>query len=173
MGENAMNASAQTAVFGAFASASCQRAPNNVVAMQNFGAGAIVQQPIRVWRSAIVERLDELCQLPVGWDGYHAGPVTFTNASFALSMLESTCGVDAPAPQIVPGADGDLQVEWHAPRGDIELHVRGPFNVHAWRMRHGANDGGEEMTLSNDFTAVANWVKELAEPLIAPGTAAA
>jgi hypothetical protein len=120
-----------------------------------------------------LERLDELCQLPVGWNGYYAGPVTFTNASFALSMLESTCGVDAPAPQIVPGSDGDLQIEWHTSCADIELHVRGPFNVHAWRMRYGANDGGDEMILSNDFTAVANWVKELVEPVIAPGAAAA
>ncbi len=131
----------------------------------------LITEPIREWRDAAIARLNELVRLDRGWDGYRGLPVSFENANFALRMLEATCRADAPVPQIVPGANGDLQIEWHAQNTDIELHVRAPNDVHAWRMTPATQPNGEEIFLTNDFTVVANWVKEIAEP--ANATAAA
>jgi len=89
-----------------------------------------------------------------------------------MRMLEATCGADAPIPQIVPGASGDLQIEWHLAGGDIELHVRGPNDVIAYRETPAVPDG-EELHLTIDFAKVAGWVRELAESSRAAQSAAA
>jgi hypothetical protein len=121
------------------------------------------------WRDTIEAKLEKLVRLERGWDGYSAEPVAFANAVFALRMLESVCGVGCPAPQIVPGTSGDLQLEWHLERGDLELHVKGPNDVVAWRSDSGR--GEQQLNLRADFTAVAEWVSALAEESIAAAAA--
>lgn len=131
----------------------------------------VVTEPVRGWLESVKARFNELVQMRVGWDGYRGVPVSFVNANFALRMLEAVCDANAPAPQIVPGSNGDLQIEWHTFSADIELHVRGPNDVHAWRSLGGGDT--VERRLSNDFTIVSAWINELAGPSIASGTAAA
>jgi hypothetical protein len=125
------------------------------------------------WRAQVVDRLNHLCCLPVGWNGYGAGPVNFQTADFALRVLDSVCSADTPAPSIVPGPSGDLQIEWHLETGDIELHIRAPYDVHAWCETAETGQTGQEVQLTIDFTAVAQWIKGLMEPTRAPVEAAA
>lgn len=132
-----------------------------------------ITDPIRNWREPVVNRLNDLVGLERGWDGYRAEPVTFENANFALRMLEASCSAKAPVPQIVPGVSGDLQVEWHIRNTDIELDIRGPNKVHAWCRNESTGPDGEEFDLSNDFTIVANWIRELSDSENAPSVAAA
>lgn len=147
--------------------------PRDSSATQISFSRLMVVPPARRWYGTVMERLNALCSLPQGWNGYNAGPVRFDNANFALRMLESVCASDVPPPSIVPGPSGDLQVEWHLPSGDIELHVRSPNSVHAWRLTSATGDDGEEVELTNDFTIVGRWMKELAEPVSATVAAAA
>ncbi|MBV8568259.1 MAG: hypothetical protein JO273_22675 [Methylobacteriaceae bacterium] len=143
----------------------------SVVELQPRGARRLISDRSLAWADAAKNRLDHLCQLPVGWDGYGAGPVRFSVARFAYEMLRSICGPDTPPPSIVPGPSGDLQVEWHLESGDVELHVRAPNDVHAWRQ---APDAGEEcLDLRNDFTDLVRWIKELGGSLSAANAAAA
>jgi hypothetical protein len=129
----------------------------------------VVQRSDHRWQKAVVCQLNELVALERGWDGYRAGPVRFDTANFALQMLESACGEDTPCPQIVPGTDGDMQVEWHFANGDIELHVRSPLQVSAWARI----DGVElEAELTNDFTLAAEWLSLLAGQHVATAAAA-
>jgi hypothetical protein len=88
-------------------------------------------------------------------------------------MLGSICRPNTPAPQIVPGSSGDLQIEWHTQAVDIEILVRAPYDVHAWRLVVGADADGESLGLSRDFTELAKWVAEISEPPIAASAAAA
>ncbi|HXY56974.1 MAG TPA: hypothetical protein VEH76_00170 [Methylocystis sp.] len=138
-----------------------------------FSHAIIVSPPSRAWREAVVARLNELCALPIGWDGYKAPPVSFTNANFALQMLVSACPSCAKEPQIVPGPDGDLQIEWHTLSADIELHVRAPYVVDASRVRQSDPDREEEHHLTTDFAIVARWLTELSENAVAARSAAA
>lgn len=130
-------------------------------------------EPPARWREAVVARLNDLCRLPVGWNGYGAGPVEFGTALFALQMLECACPANAPAPSIVPGADGDLQVEWHLGTADIELHVRAPNDVEAWRETTGTGAEGEHLKPTVDFSAIARWLSDLTEPTVAAEATAA
>jgi hypothetical protein len=116
------------------------------------------------WREPVIKRLDELVALQPGWDGYEAVPVTFQNAYFAMEMLDACCRGDAPVPQIVPGTSGDLQIEWHLERGDIELHILAPNDVRAWYADENTGFDGEEVPLTNDFNIVIRWIENLTEP---------
>lgn len=133
----------------------------------------LVSDKVSAWSDAVRSRLEELIRLPSGWDGYQAVHASFENANFALRVLESVCEFDTPAPQIVPGALGDLQIEWHSLKGDIELHVRAPNDVHAWYALVDGDPDGEELDLTNDFVTVAQWVKEITEPSVDVAAAAA
>ncbi len=144
----------------------------NVVSHSAFSSRRISTPPHDYLKS-VIDRLDELCRLEAGWDGYVAPPVSFSNAYFALSMLASAWPPDAPTPQIVPGSSGDLQVEWHSDTTDIELHVRGPNDVRAWRLIQGGDEDGEELHLTTDFKVVAGWLAEFSEASFAARSAAA
>jgi len=123
----------------------------------------IVQAPSKEWRESVERKLGELVCLPRGWDGYLANPVSFETATFAVRMLESVCASTAPAPQIVPGVNGDLQIEWHTEKGDVELHVRRANSVHAWRRTPATDDDGEDLDLTVNFLPIVTWVEEISE----------
>jgi len=144
---------------------------SKVVSIASARPRTLISENASVWNEEVSNRLQDLIRLNYGWDGYNARPVGFVNATFALQMLNNICGPATPAPQIVPGVNGDLQLEWHTLQGDIELHVEGPNNVHAWRALVGDLDG-EELNLTVDFAAIAQWVRDITEPPIAAATAA-
>ena len=133
----------------------------------------VVEEPRFAWRDASMKRMKELMDLPIGWDGYHGLQLKLENAVFALRMLEAACGPEVSPPQIVPGPGGDLQIEWHTRICDIELHVKAPNRVHAWRAMVGGAEEGEELELTLDFSKVAIWIKQMMELPIAAATAAA
>lgn len=145
---------------------------NNIVSISSNPVRILIGENSSSWSDEVTDRLQKLIRLRPGWDGYQGRPVSFVNANFALQMLNNICGMETRAPQIVPGAAGDLQIEWHTQQGDIELHVKGPNNVHAWRAMAGGDPEGEELNLTVDFAAVAQWVKEITEPTIAAAAAA-
>lgn len=126
-----------------------------------------------VWREGLEDRLEQLIRLQVGWDGYHARPVSLRNASFALGMIERLYLPSVSAPALVPGYNGDLQAEWHSNNHHIELHVQAPNRVEAWHSTPAIGNDGEERILTNDFTVVGVWLKELADSSHAVATAAA
>lgn len=146
---------------------------SNVVEFTAIDPKVMIIQPNFDWRKAAVARLEKLVRLPVGWDGYSGQPVSLLNANFALQMMDTMCGSTAGSPQFVPGVDGDLQIEWHTLLGDVELHVIEPNHVRAWRCIVSDPPLEEEAELTNEFTKVAAWVKEVTEPPRAIATAAA
>lgn len=146
---------------------------SNVVPLPSANSRLQVVEPDYSWRSAAVAHLEKLVREPVGWDGYNALPVSLLNANFALRMLDAICGGGAAPPQIVPGIEGDLQIEWHTMNGDVELHVLGPNRVHGWRRLVGPVAREDELELEIEFSAVAAWVREITEQPRAPNVAAA
>lgn len=136
-------------------------------------ARLLITERSSAWRAEVVDRLNHICRLSPGWDGYRAGPISFSTADFAFRVLDAVCGPDTPTPSIVPGVSGDLQIEWHLHTGDIELHVRSPNDVIAWRQTSDTGLDGEELLLTNDFTAISKWIESLLEPTSAVIGAAA
>jgi hypothetical protein len=156
----------------AFTSRLLSSTPSNIVELRA-ATRVRITDPVLCWREAVINQLNDLVVIEQGWDGYKGKPVTFENAYFALRMLEASCGVEAPVPQIVPGAAGDLQVEWHIGSTDIELDIRGPNDVHAWICSEHTGPDGQEFDLTNDFTIVARWIRDLSDSSSASSIAAA
>ena len=115
-----------------------------------------------VMMDAVRAKLAELRQLAYGWDGYRGVAVSCENAHFAAQLLSQICGRDTPAPAIVPGSAGDLQIEWHTMHGDLELHILRPYDVRT--VVHFAGDDNDvELSLIRDFTEVAKWLLTITE----------
>lgn len=144
---------------------------SSVVALRANRVRAVVAHPVGEWWDAVVSKIGELTALERGWDGYGAGPVNFETAHFALNMLQSLCVDLEPQPQIVPGANGDLQIEWHEQSSSVELHVVSPNHVRAWRRRN-SDQAEEELVLKSDFSSLLPWMLELARPAVAVVAAA-
>ena len=121
------------------------------------------------WHENFINRLSVLTKLPANWNGYGAESVSFHVANFAATMVASACPHHSREPQVVPGANGDLQVEWHSLEYDLELHVLAPLNVVATRYYQ---DECEELQLTNDFTIVASWLDDLENAIAARAAAA-
>ena len=115
------------------------------------------------WWDQVIERLQDLVSLEIGWDGYQGEPVRFENAAFALRVLEAICFDDTPTPHIVPGTSGDLQIEWHTHAAEIELDILAPNSVHAWISTPETKPEGEEFVLTTDFTKVVRVIRKMTE----------
>ena len=113
------------------------------------------------WAPEVNERLAELTSLPTGWDGYAGQPVSFTCAYFVANMLERLCQENVPAPLLIPGSDGSLQVEWHRNMFDVELDVLDAQNVVATRVNNSTNQE-EVIEIQNDFSDIVHWISDLA-----------
>lgn len=145
----------------------------NIVQMQEVKTRILINENDYPWSDDVKKQLEELIQLPYGWDGYQGVHVSFENATFTLRMLEAICGLKTITPQIVPGIAGDLQIEWHTLKGDIELHVKKPNDVHAWYALADGDPDGEEMELTNNFAPIESWVRKITEPPIGAKSTAA
>lgn len=124
-----------------------------------------LSEPEVTWAEAVRHRLNHICALPVGWDGYQGRPTRFDAAEFAVQLLRRVCKPHTPAPAIVPLPSGGLQMEWHAPNATIELIIRAPYRVEAWMADPLAQDDGIELPLSADFTPILPWVHKLGGPI--------
>lgn len=116
--------------------------------------------PRSPWAREIEEKLNQLTALPRGWDGYNGQPVSYSCAKFAANLMESLFVGGVPAPQLVPGSGGAIQLEWHLNQYDVEIEVLGTYDVVASRHDH-ATGQIEEEEFQADFTTLSSWVREL------------
>jgi hypothetical protein len=116
------------------------------------------------WEKPVRDRLNHICALPTGWDGYKGQPTRFVVAEFAVQVLRRVCKPDTPAPAIVPLPSGGLQIEWHTDNATIELIVRAHGCVEAWAANPAVQDDeGQEWLLSSDFTVLRPWVDRVGQ----------
>jgi hypothetical protein len=120
-----------------------------------------LSEPQVTWADEVRARLNHVCSLPVGWDGYHGRPTRFDAAEFALRLLQRVCKPHTPAPFIVPLPCGGLQIEWHEKSAIIELGIRAPMEVDAFVADPSLSDDGEERSLTVDFSFILPWVHKL------------
>ena len=146
--------------------------PSQLVAFPGSYERIFVSDHVSTWSDQVKERLEKLIQLENGWDGYNGMHVSLENAHFALNVLAAICETKTPAPQIVPGDSGDLQLEWHTLHGDLEMHIIAPNQVHVWRELATEDNDGIGLDLRNDFSIVAKWLQEITEPEVAIAAAA-
>jgi len=112
------------------------------------------------WVGALEGRFSELTSLPRGWDGYLGCPVSDECVGIARNMLDRIRCDDLPPPDIVPGSDGTLQIEWHRNGFSVEIDILGPEEIHAWRYNRLTGEE-EEMEVGHDLARIVEWVGDL------------
>jgi hypothetical protein len=112
------------------------------------------------WHQEIVDTLCRYLTLPAGWDSYNGKPLRHDTGMFALQVLNAVLGPSIPAPHIVPGSDGGVQIEWHQNQLDIELYIAAPYDCEL--MVHDLNTGEtKEYSLTSDFRALSFALRDL------------
>ncbi|GAK33237.1 hypothetical protein JCM17846_18660 [Iodidimonas nitroreducens] len=135
---------------------------DNISSLPSSGTQLRVPSHNSLWVRELGSRLNELTSLPRGWDGYEGLPVSFRCADFAANLIERLYVDGVDAPQLVPGADGTVQIEWHMNHLDIEIDILAPYKVMATRYDH-LTGAEEELELGTDFTRLAIWVAMLGD----------
>lgn len=93
--------------------------PFEVVPEFGWRAGALTESSeghgtvLPRWNEAALARLARLEGLTPDWDGYGGLPVSRVHANRAMRFLARFMDDSLPDPEIVPLADGGVQLEWH------------------------------------------------------------
>ncbi|PZU71069.1 hypothetical protein [Sphingobium sp.] len=66
------------------------------------------------------------------WDGYGADPIDANVLEFVLGILRNALPRDSVPGNLVPGADGSVQAEWHLRNVSLGLLVEEDKTVSAW-----------------------------------------
>lgn len=119
-----------------------------------------VPENTSAWIVRLKDQFDELTALPYGWDGYSGKPVSFASAQFAANLIERLFTPDIPPPQLVPGNDGSLQIEWHLNQIDVEIDIHKPYEIIAVYYNHRTKQE-YELELQTDFTILSDWLTEI------------
>lgn len=109
------------------------------------------------WIYSIGNKLNELIDLPVGWDGYKGKPVSSETAYAVADLLNMICLPNTPEPSFVPGSDGSVQFEWHVNGIDIEVDVIALDNIAAGL--HELDSGLIELATTIDD--ISEWIPRL------------
>lgn len=110
--------------------------------------GAIVTQsaPAVTRDQLLAHFVSSLAQAAVGEDVR----LTFSLARAATELVDALLVDDGPTPQVSPGPDGGIAVEWLVNRSFLTLHIVSASDIRLW-----ADDAmGEELF---DFELNTNW----------------
>jgi hypothetical protein len=127
----------------------------NVYALPTIDGGGSIAQSESLNDRKIRRRFDQLCAMPVGWDGYRSGQVLFSTANFAHEIVRNITRLSSIEPVISPTSGGAVQAEWSFEHGLVELLFHSPLNVSAYMEFQG---GSDERELRSDFTVVENFI---------------
>lgn len=115
--------------------------------------------PLPPWVKQTVTALVEIMQLAQNWDSYGARPVATVAVGRALDILTRVMGKASPAPNIVPLADGGLQMEWHTGNHDLEVVI--PADEVATYYHSSSHSPADEGELLAPYKRVASLVSNL------------
>lgn len=76
-----------------------------------------IPRPLPAWQQHLLGRLAELERLAPNWDSDGALPVSRRHADRAQAFLVRVMGAQSDEPEVVPLADGGVQLEWRLEDG--------------------------------------------------------
>lgn len=120
------------------------------------------------WRNAFEAELNQLTKLKQNWDGEGGIPISRSVVSTAMRVMETIYLSDLRyKPAIVPGRNGNFQLEWTAGNVHIELVFFDERRIVAafWDLSKSVSDPGrrtyKKLLSESDYREVKNWVKKL------------
>lgn len=107
-----------------------------------------------------LEDIAALLALPPGWNSYAARPIAPQNAIRAIGLVWNLLEPGIAAPIVVPRVRGGIQLEWHTPKGDIEIYIDSPEQV-AFFAAPAESDETVEAPLAGNEEVLKGWVQRI------------
>jgi len=129
------------------------------------------------WISPCVERLTHVLTLAENWDSYGATGVQLNSVLGAIRFLANVMAVETPVPYIGPSRNGNVVLEWHTPKGDLEVEVLSNGNPQPFSAAElpdcdvkifysrGIDDTNIDDLVTRDMNVAKTALKELTEDL--------
>lgn len=94
-----------------------------VVVSHDEGADLIerIKSELPSWAVVVVMDLLSIKSLREDWDSYGGLPIDSAKVDQALVFLALVMNDDSPAPDVVPLADGGIQLSWQLPTGELDF----------------------------------------------------
>ena len=115
------------------------------------------------WHMEVVDDLYGILALNDNWDSYGATRFSSDVAKAVTSLLLDIMQADTPAPQVVPSANGSIQLEWHTDGIDLEIEVRSLFSFHVFFNDERNEESEWQGEIKYDLTNLVHYVNLLTE----------
>ncbi|HEX9633832.1 MAG TPA: hypothetical protein VGA02_15325, partial [Gemmatimonadales bacterium] len=103
------------------------------------------------WLYPALHSLQRVMHLPEGWDSYGGKIIDDDVVARAAEVLVTLpLPAEAPAPSVVPGSAGSLQLEWHEAGVDVEIHISAIGQVSVFLSESESGPEFEFETLDSD-----------------------
>ncbi len=91
---------------------------------------------------SVQDDIESLCALAPDWDGYGAPVIDPAVIEAAKSFVARLPDKLAFRPRVVPGANGNLQLEWHDGPKSLELEFESPESIRylQWHLEAGVEE---------------------------------
>lgn len=76
------------------------------------------------WLCSVIESIEHLINLDVGWDSYGAQPIDLVVVERVIKFLDSFLDDELTVPDLVPTSEGGIQLEWDHDEKVLELDFR-------------------------------------------------
>ncbi len=115
-----------------------------------------------------MRKLDELQNLPQDWDSYGADPISqnaiATAKSIIISVMKSFSNAIGDVVQltdVIPIADGGVQLEWVGPHAELEIEISPNSNISLLYISGSGDRRNYEESEDNSINAVYTMIARL------------
>ena len=118
------------------------------------------EKPVN-WSWVIRKIANEFPKLREGWDSYYGKPISKKTIKFTLETIARTFTENTPEPSnVVPGANGGIQIEWHMKDRDLEVEFT-PDNRVIILLELYNDDKEIELDLTEDISQLRSIISNL------------
>jgi hypothetical protein len=122
---------------------------------------SIDRASIPKWLEQTTKALLAIVALDDDWDSYGAKRISPKIASAVVELLRDIMFSSTPVPQIVPAANGSIQLEWHIADIDLEIEVESLARSQVLFEDKQNEEPGWEGEISNDLSKLVHYIQLL------------
>ncbi|MDP2200825.1 MAG: hypothetical protein Q8K07_02310 [Methylicorpusculum sp.] len=122
---------------------------------------SIGKASIPKWLDQTTSKLYAILSLEDNWDSYGAKRISNRVADAATELLCNIMQANTPAPQVVPSANGSIQLEWHLAGVDLEIEVESANASKVFFEDSLNEESAWEGEISFDLTKLVDYISIL------------
>lgn len=115
------------------------------------------------WYKDVPRNFYAILALDANWDSYGANKISPKTVIAADELLGEIMKPDSPPPQIVPCANGNIQLEWHTGGIDLEIEVESMSVSHVFFGDKRNEEPEWEGEISHDLARLVRYINLLTE----------